>query len=75
MITAPVSTTVVAPTVVAPTFGSPSRVTSANRIIDPQSSPRYYENNPSGGKVLYINPTFPNGYVASPHTATVYNPA
>lgn len=70
MITAPVSTTVV-----APTFGSPSRVTYANRTINPQDSPRYYENNPSGGKVLYTNPTFPNGYVASPHTATVYNPA
>lgn len=70
MISTPVTTAVV-----APSFASPSRVTYANRTINPQDSPRYYENNPSGGKVLYTNPSFPNGYLASPPATAVYNGA
>jgi hypothetical protein len=69
MITTPVPTSVV-----APTFASPSRVTYDYRTINPKDSPRYYENSPSGGKLLYTNPTFPGGYVASPPATAVYNP-
>ena len=68
MISTPVTTAVV-----APSFASPSRVTYANRTINPQDSPRYYENNPSGGKLLYTNPSFANGYVVSPPTTAAYN--
>ena len=59
----------------APSFASPSRVSYATRTINPQESPRYYENNPSGGKILYTNPSFPNGYIASPPATAVYNTA
>ena len=43
--------------VLAPTYASPSRVEYSGR--NAQDSPRYYENVPSGGKLLYTNPTFP----------------
>ncbi len=45
--------------VLAPSYGSPSRIEYTGR--GPQDSPRYYENIPSGGKVLYTNPNFPGG--------------
>lgn len=43
--------------VLAPTYASPSRVGVSAR--SPQDSPRYYDNTPSGGTILYSNPSFP----------------
>jgi hypothetical protein len=45
--------------VLAPTYSSPSRVIGVS-TRNPQDSPRYYDNTPSGGQLLYSNPEFPN---------------
>lgn len=55
--------------VLAPTYSSPTKVNYG--MSNPQDSPRYYDNTPSGGQLLYSNPQFSNtGGVAYAPTAT-----
>lgn len=61
-------TTITTP-VLAPTYSSPSRMNITNRSA--QDSPRYYDNTPSGGHLIYSNPEFPQNST----TALVSDPS